>query len=154
MFQFRPLCAQDLSWLDQAAALGAWETMSPEQRMRVHPVLAAQHAAVQLRQLLATPGVAGVAALQGPYPVGYVLVGVAPDSSTEEPTGHLLDLWVTPLHRRRGVGSQLLRLAEQWAASLGLRKMKLWSGLHNRPAVAFAERHGYSPAGLIGVKDL
>lgn len=154
MYQFRPLCAQDLSWLDQAAAVGAWETLSPEQRVRVHPVLVAQQAAVQLRQMLATPGVGGVAALQGPYPVGYVIAGVAPDSSTEEPTGHLLDLWVTPTHRRRGVGSQLLQLAEQWVASLGLRKMKLWSGLHNRPAVAFAERHGYSPAGLIGVKDL
>lgn len=154
MYQFRPLMAQDLSWLDHAASLGAWESMSPEQRMKVHPLAAAQQAAIQLRQLLSTPGVGGIAALQGPFPVGYVIVGIAPDSSTEEPTGHLLDLWVAPAHRRRGVGSRLLQLVEQWVASLGLRKMKLWSGLHNRPAIAFAQRHGYSPAGLIGVKDL
>jgi hypothetical protein len=32
--------------------------------------------------------------------------------------------------------------------------VKLWTGLHNQAVVAFAEKHGFSPAGLIGVKDL
>lgn len=154
MYQFRLAHLLDLSWLDQAVAAGAWEALSPEERMVVHPVMAARQGQMQLRQMLSAPGSAALVALHGPRPVGYLVMGVGPDSSTEEPTVHLVDLWVAPAHRRRRVGSQLLRLVEQLAASQGLRKLKLWSGLHNQSVVSWAERNGFAPAGLIGVKDL
>ena len=66
----------------------------------------------------------------------------------------MIDLWVHPAHRRRGVGSALLAAAAAGVAALGLRKLKLWTGLHHRPVVEFALSRGFEPAGLIGVKDL
>lgn len=154
MYQFRLGHPLDLSWLDQAVAAGAWEALSPEERMAVHPVTAAGQGQRQLRQILSTPGSTALVAQHGPYPVGYLVMAVGPDSSTDEPTIHLFDLWVAPAHRRRKVATQLLNLAEQMAVGYGLRKLKLWSGLHNQPVVAWAERNGFTPAGLIGIKDL
>ncbi|MEW8977092.1 MAG: GNAT family N-acetyltransferase [Symbiobacterium sp.] len=154
MYQIRPGHAGDLAWLQPAAAAAFWESLSPEERTRVSPGLAAQRAALQCRQVLATPGSALLVAQQGLAPVGYLLLAVAPDGSTEEPTVLIIDLWVHPAHRRRGVASALLAAAERGAAGLGLRKIKLWTGLHHLPAMEFALRRGFVPAGLIGVKDL
>ncbi|MFZ5815070.1 MAG: GNAT family N-acetyltransferase [Bacillota bacterium] len=154
MYQYRFGQSSDLPWLDQAVAAGAWESMTPEQRMVVPPGLAAWQGRTQLRQVLGLPGTALLIATVGGQPVGYLLVAIAPDSSTDEPTGHLLDFWVVPQHRRRGVGSGLLVRAERWLAAQGLRKVKLWGGLHNQSLLAFAERRGFQPAGLIGIKDL
>jgi len=104
--------------------------------------------------VLASPGSALFVAQYGAQPVGYLLLALARDGSTEEPTALLIDLWVHPAHRRRGVGSGLLAAAEAAVAALGLRKIKLWAGLHQRPAVEFALSRGFVPGGLIGVKEL
>jgi ribosomal protein S18 acetylase RimI-like enzyme len=154
MYLYRAGQAPDLPWLDQAVAAGAWESLSPEQRLAIPPALAARQGQTQLRQVLASPESALLIAQAGRWPVGYMLLAIAPDSSTEEPTSHLIDLWVHPQHRRRGVGTALLQLGERWSAARGLRKLKLWSGLHNQPVVFFAQKNGFDPAGLIGVKDL
>jgi GNAT superfamily N-acetyltransferase len=154
MYQIRPGYAGDLPWLDEAVAAGTWESLSPEQRQKLLPGMAAQQARLQLRQVLSAPGSTLIVAQLNQQPVGYLLVAVVPDGSTEEPTALLLDLWVHPAHRRRRVGSGLLAAAERWVASLGVKKMKLWTGLHHRTVVDFAQRVGFAPAGLIGVKDL
>jgi ribosomal protein S18 acetylase RimI-like enzyme len=154
MYQVRFAHQSDLPWMDQAVAAGAWESLAPEERPLVHPLAAAQHGQSQLRWVLSTPGSIALVAQAGARPVGYLLLSIGPDSSTEEPTAHLIDLWIDPHHRRRGVGTGLLTQAERWIAAQGLRKVKLWTGLHNQAVVAFAEKHGFSPAGLIGVKDL
>lgn len=154
MYHYRFGQSTDLPWLDQAVAAGAWESLAPEQRMVVPPAVAARQGQTQLRQIVSAPGSALLLAQAGREPVGYMIVAIAPDTSTDEPTAHLIDLWVVPHHRRRGVGTGLLEQAERWVAGQGLRKLKLWSGLHNQPVIAFAEQHGFAPAGLIGVKDL
>lgn len=154
MYQYRFGHPSDLPWLDQAVAAGAWESLSPEQRMAVSPAVAAHQGRTQLRQVVGSPGSVTLIAQTAGRPVGYLLVAVGPDSSTDEPTAHLFDFWIDPQHRRRGVGTALLHLAERWTAGHGLRKLKLWSGLHNQAVVAFAQQRGFSPAGLIGVKDL
>ncbi|MBY6275725.1 GNAT family N-acetyltransferase [Symbiobacterium thermophilum] len=154
MYQYRHGHAGDLPWLLQAAAAAAWESLDPEERARVHPLEAAQRAALQCQQVLAAPGSVLLVAQHGAAPVGYLLLALAQDGSTEEPTALLIDLWVHPAHRRRGVGSALLAAAERGVAALGLRKIKLWTGLHHTPVVEFALSRGFVPAGLIGVKDL
>lgn len=154
MYQYRYGSPADLPWLDQAVAIGALESLSPEQRLAMPPAMAVGQNQAQLRQVLASPGSLLLIAQAGRQPVGYLLLGIAPDSSTEEPTAHLIDLWVDPPHRRRGVATALLHLGERWTAAQGLRKVKLWTGLHHQPVVAFVQKRGFAPAGLIGVKDL
>lgn len=154
MYQYRFGHSNDMPWLDQAVAAGAWESLAAEQRMAMHPTMAARQGQTQLRQVLSVPGSAVLVAQTGREPIGYVVVAIAPDSSTDEPTGHVIDMWVVPQHRRRGAGTGLLHQAERWVSEQGLRKMKLWSGLHNQAVVAFAQKHGFEPAGLIGVKEL
>jgi len=154
MYQFRTGHPGDLPWLYEAVAAGAWESLDPQQRLRLPPATVAQRGRLQLRQVLSGPASALFVAQLNQQPVGYLLLAVAPDGSTEEPTVLLIDLWVHPLHRRRGVGSGLLATAERWMAAVRLRKVKLWTGLHNRPVIEFAVRRGFAPAGLIGVKDL
>lgn len=154
MYQYRFGHAADLTWLDLAVAAGAWESLTLEQRRLLPPAIAAQQGQSQLREVLGTPGSALLVALHGHQPVGYLLMAIGPDSSTEEPTVLLIDLWIHPQHRRRGVGSGLLQLGERFTASRGVRKLKLWTGVENEAVVAFARKHGFAPAGLIGVKDL
>jgi len=154
MYQYRHGHAGDLPWLIPAAAAAAWESLDPDERARSHPAMAVQRAAMQCHQVLAAPGSVLLVAQHGAQPVGYLVLALAKDGSTEEPTALLVDLWVHPAHRRRGVGSTLLAAAERGVAAMGLRKLKLWTGLHQQEAVAFARSRGFVPAGLIGVKDL
>ncbi len=48
-------------------------------------------------------------------------------------------LYVGPEWQRRGVGSNLLRLAQRWRP----RGLALWTFQSNHPARRFYERHGF-----------
>ena len=58
--------------------------------------------------------------------------------------GHVLLLYVLPEAAHRGVGSALLAWMEELALGLGLGKLVLESTV---TALAFYERHGFSPCG-------
>jgi RimJ/RimL family protein N-acetyltransferase len=58
-----------------------------------------------------------------------------------------LGLMVARAHRRQGVGSALLRAAEEWARDTGIRKLELSVFPHNEPARALYERQGYRQEG-------
>lgn len=154
MYSFRFVHPSDLPWLAQAASFGSWESLSPEEMRHAAWPTVAYMAGQQVESTLTQHGGLGLVATAWHRPVGYVLAAPGPDSSTDEITGHLFSLWVAPEHRRRGVGTALLSLAENWFLQQGIRKVKLLSGVHNRTAVRLAERAGYKPEGLIGIKPL
>jgi len=58
--------------------------------------------------------------------------------------GHVITIDVSPQARRLGVGSLLLRAAEQRLASIGSRMVNLETAVDNVSALAFYKRHGYS----------
>lgn len=64
-------------------------------------------------------------------------------------TGHIITIDVLKAHRRRKIGSILLRAAEQSAAAAGVRRMCLETATNNKPAIAFWKRHGYRQFGVI-----
>lgn len=144
----------DLPWLELASAQAAWESLSERERQTAAPQAVAQIAIGGLRSLLALPGtIALVAHLEG-RPVGFLLANVSPDGTTGEANGLLVDLWVAPAHRRRGLAKQLQAVAEEIFRQMGIRKAKLWTGLHNQAAVQLAQKSGYQPEGLIGGKAI
>ena len=59
-------------------------------------------------------------------------------------TGHIVTIDVVASVRRFGVGSLLLRAAEDRLRSIGSRAVELETGVDNVSALAFYKRHGYS----------
>jgi ribosomal-protein-alanine N-acetyltransferase len=59
-------------------------------------------------------------------------------------TGHIVTIDVVASVRRFGVGSLLLRAAEDRLRSTGSRAVELETGVDNVSALAFYKRHGYS----------
>jgi ribosomal-protein-alanine N-acetyltransferase len=60
------------------------------------------------------------------------------------PTGHVVTIDVIAAARRSGVGSLLLRAAEERLRSAGSRVMGLETAVDNVAALSFYKRHGYS----------
>jgi ribosomal-protein-alanine N-acetyltransferase len=60
------------------------------------------------------------------------------------PTGHVVTIDVIGAARRSGVGSLLLRAAEERLRSAGSRFVGLETAVDNLAALSFYKRHGYS----------
>ena len=59
-----------------------------------------------------------------------------------------LGLMVAAGHRRRGIGTKLMGVAEDWAREAGVTKLELHVFPHNHPAIALYESLGYEREGL------
>lgn len=59
-------------------------------------------------------------------------------------SGHIVTIDVSPGGRRSGVGSLLLRTAEDRLKLGGARALGLETAVDNLPALSFYKRHGYS----------
>jgi ribosomal-protein-alanine N-acetyltransferase len=57
--------------------------------------------------------------------------------------GHIITIDVAPAARRAGLGSQLLRAAEERLRATGARAVNLETAVDNMPALSFYKRHGY-----------
>jgi [ribosomal protein S18]-alanine N-acetyltransferase len=62
----------------------------------------------------------------------------------EGPTGHIITIDVLESARRSGVGSMLLRAAEERLRADGSRAVGLETAVDNLSALSFYKRHGYS----------
>ncbi len=75
--------------------------------------------------------------------VTMLLLDLAPrpeDASGSE--GYLINMYVTPAHRRRGIGRELLGACRRVADELGLRRLLLYATDDGRPLY---ERAGFAP---------
>jgi RimJ/RimL family protein N-acetyltransferase len=65
-------------------------------------------------------------------------------------SGHVADLglMVAATHRRRGVGTALMRAAEAWGRRAGVTKLELHVFPHNEAAIALYQKLGYEREGL------
>lgn len=112
---------------------GAWRTAGEERRY-LRAIRRSAHAAV----LVAEAPEAGV--------VGRLSIARDPHPASR----HVADvgLMVAEDFRRRGAGRALMEAAEEWAHSIGVRKIELHVFPHNRGALALYERLGYEREGL------
>jgi mycothiol synthase len=78
--------------------------------------------------------------LDGHRVVGAAVVAVEPQRETP-----YLHLWVAPVERRRGAGTELYRAVSAWAGERGHRELEVPVRDDDRESVAFAERRGFAP---------
>jgi GNAT superfamily N-acetyltransferase len=154
MITFRAWDVRDWPWLVGAAAAAAWEMLSPEERESAQPEQVQKMAATQIQQTLGTGFGHAVVAERFGRPVGFALGAVAPDTSTGEPNGLLINVWVDPAVRRQGIARSLREIMEAMWRAKGVRKAKLWTTLANQPGVKLGEGAGYVREAIIHRKPL
>ncbi|HEY9830542.1 MAG TPA: GNAT family N-acetyltransferase [Stenomitos sp.] len=86
--------------------------------------------------------------------VGCIWLGNAIDQVRGDRHVHVFLLYVMPEHRRQGLGSQLMRHAENWAIARGDRQIGLQVFQSNQPALALYHQLGYQTQSLWMVKPL
>jgi len=90
-----------------------------------------------LKHFMAQPGAECLVAMNENEIVAFLLTEENP------PLGHVMTLDVAEAHRRKGIGSQLLRESENNLRFRGVRTMLLETATTNAAGVAFWQRHGY-----------
>lgn len=154
MHSYRIWHPADLPWLDYAAGAAAWESLSPTEQAAALPAEIGRRGQQRLREVLSSPQGTAIVAQWGAEPVGFALLGISADGTTDESSGVLMDLWVDPRHRRCGVGTTLSELVEGLFTHMGLRKLKLITGIHSLPALRLSVRRGCRAEGVLATKDL
>lgn len=86
--------------------------------------------------------------------VACVWIGTAIDQVTGQRHPHIFLLYVSPDHRRQGIGSALMQQVETWAKERGDRQIGLQVFQQNLPARHLYEKLGYQPQALWLVKSI
>lgn len=81
-------------------------------------------------------------------------LGTGIDQRCGDRQAHIFLLYVDPAHRRQGIGTALMRQAEQWAQDRGDRQIGLQVFQSNQPALRLYQQLGYQPHSLWMVKPL
>src|SRR5215475_6824996 len=90
-----------------------------------------------LKHFMAQPGAECLVAVDEKQIVAFLLTEENP------PLGHVMTLDVADLHRRKGLGSLLLKESENNLRFRGVKTMLLETAITNETGVAFWQRHGY-----------
>ncbi|OUL37154.1 GNAT family N-acetyltransferase [Nostoc sp. T09] len=87
-------------------------------------------------------------------PVACLWVGNAIDQVGGSRHAHIFLLYVVPEHRRRGIGTALMRYIENWATQRGDRQIGLQVFQSNQAALNLYNQLGYQTQSLWMVKSL
>lgn len=80
---------------------------------------------------------------------GETMVGFVLTAMEERREGSIVTIDLIDQYRRRGIGSQLIGMAERALAERGARKIVLQVAVENESAIAFYEKHGYARGRLL-----
>ncbi len=109
---------------------------------------------VRLERMRERPGTTVFVAESNGQPVGVVTVHLFPSLHTSEPVAWLTALVVDESTRGTGVGSALVKRAEEWAQGHGAKRLSLTSHLRRADAHEFYKRRKYEHTGVRLVKEL
>ncbi|NEO97338.1 MAG: GNAT family N-acetyltransferase [Symploca sp. SIO2E9] len=87
-------------------------------------------------------------------PLACLWMGNAIDQVQGNRHAHIFLLYVMPEYRRQGIGSALMRHAEEWARARGDRQLGLQVFQNNQPALNLYHQLGYQTQSLWMVKNL
>jgi ribosomal protein S18 acetylase RimI-like enzyme len=96
----------------------------------------------------------GMPSARSLQPIGGLWLGNAIDQASGDRHAHIFLLYVSPEHRRKGIGATLVRYAESWARARGDRQIGLQVFQSNRPALNLYQALGYQTQSLWMVKSL
>jgi ribosomal protein S18 acetylase RimI-like enzyme len=86
--------------------------------------------------------------------IGCVWWGNAVEQVSGDRYVHIFLLYVAPTHRRRGIGTALMDLAQAWAAQEGYLKIGLQVFAENQAALSLYNRLGYQPQSVLMLKAI
>lgn len=89
-----------------------------------------------------------------PPPVACLWLGNAVDQLKGDRHAHIFLLYVLPEYRRQGIGSALMRYAEDWARARGDRQIGLQVFQFNQPALSLYQQLGYETQSFWMIKAL
>ncbi len=89
-----------------------------------------------------------------PSPIACLWLGTAIDQIQGDRNTYIFLLYVSPTHRRQGIGFSLMQLAEAWAKERGDRQIGLQVFQQNQPALNLYEKLGYQTQSVWMVKPL
>lgn len=89
-----------------------------------------------------------------PAPLACLWMGLAVDQVSGQQYPHIFLLYVSPEHRRHGIGSALMHQAESWAVARGAGQIGLQVFQQNQPALSLYKKLGFQPQWLGMVKPL
>ncbi|NEP82785.1 MAG: GNAT family N-acetyltransferase, partial [Okeania sp. SIO3B3] len=87
-------------------------------------------------------------------PIGCLWLGNAIDQVEGDQVTHIFLLYVSPPHRRLGIGSALVTHAENWAKARGDRQIGLQVFVSNQPALNLYHKLGFQSESMLMVKSL
>lgn len=87
-------------------------------------------------------------------PVACLWLGNAVDQLKGDRHSHIFLLYVLPEYRRQGIGSALMRYAEDWARARGDRQIGLQVFQFNQPALSLYQQLGYETQSFWMIKAL
>lgn len=87
-------------------------------------------------------------------PIACLWLGTSIDQIQGDRNTYIFLLYVSSAHRRRGIGSALMQLAEAWAKERGDRQIGLQVFQQNQPGLNLYEKLGYRPQSVWMVKPL
>ncbi|HJQ11002.1 MAG TPA: GNAT family N-acetyltransferase [Gemmatimonadaceae bacterium] len=108
----------------------------------------------RLERMRERPGTTVFVAESAGKPVGVVTVHLFPSLHTSDPVAWLTALVVDESARGTGVGSALVKRAEEWAQRHGAKRLSLTSHLRRAEAHEFYKRREYEHTGVRLAKEL
>ena len=94
------------------------------------------------------PPPSGLPGIAKPEPLGCLWLSEAIDQWTGQAQAYVFLVYVAPEHRRQGIGTALLRHAQQWAKNQGYGAIGLQVFESNPAAVKLYESLGYRPRAI------
>ena len=88
------------------------------------------------------------------FPVACLWMGNAIDQVSGEHYAHIFLLFVLPEHRKQGIGTTLIKVAENWAKARGDRQIGLHVFTHNQAALKLYNHLGFQTQSLLMLKPL
>ena len=86
--------------------------------------------------------------------VACLWMGSAIDQVSGERYGHIFLIFVVPEHRKQGIGTTLIKVAENWAKARGDRQIGLQVFTQNQPALNLYRHLGFQTQSLSMIKSL